>query len=102
MQKITDNFSKVAKDWRWLKLLIPFWVIIGGVPMIIFNPRNTSTIAIILFVALLVAIAATALCIKCYVFYVQEIQKQTESLKFLKDEVDTLDQVQADTKSTPK
>lgn len=100
MQKI-NNFSNVAKDWRWLKLVVLFWIIIGGLPMIIFNPKDTSTIAIILVVALLVAIAATAFCIKCYVFYVQEVQKQTESQNFLKDEVDAPNQTQADTRNSP-
>ena len=100
MQKNIYNFSNVAKDWRWIKLLIPFWVIIGGIPMLIINPRDTSTIAIILFVALLVAIAATAFCIKCYVFFVKDIQKQTEELRILKNEVDTLEQAQDDNKQT--
>ena len=98
MQKNNNTFIAVAKDWRWLKLLIPFWTIIGGIPMILANPRKTSTIAIILILALLVAMTATAFCIKCYIYYVEEMQKNNKELQDLNNEIEALNNAQKETK----
>lgn len=92
MQDNNKEILKVAKDWRWLKLLIPFWVILAGIPLIIMRHPKSGTIAVVLALALMVATVLTAFCVKCYVFYVKETKRQIQELEDLQKEVNGLEE----------
>ena len=92
MQDNNIEILKVAKNWRWLKLLIPFWIILAGIPLLFMHHPKPGTIAIVLALALMVAFVATAFCIKCYVFYVKETKRQMQDLEDLQKEVDSLEE----------
>ena len=89
-------FRNVAKDWRWLKLFLPFWLIFGGIPMIIVTPNKPYTITAIILLALLLAVGATIFCIKCFVLYLNETQKQINDLKRQEIEIQNLQKAAED------
>lgn len=89
-------FRDVAKDWRWLKLFIPFWIIFGIIPMIIVTPDKTDTITAIILLSMLLATGVTIFCIKCYVLYLNETQKQINDLKRQEIEIQNLQKAAED------
>ena len=70
--------KKIALNWRWLKILLPLWIIFGGTPLIIMGRTNGTTIMAVLAAAFIVALAATAFCIKCFLFYLDENERQKQ------------------------
>ena len=70
--------KKIALNWRWLKILLPLWVIFGGTPLIFMGRTNGTTIMAVLAAAFIVALAATAVCIKCFLFYLDENERQKQ------------------------
>ena len=102
MQDNNIEILKVAKNWRWLKLLIPFWVILAGIPLLFMQRPKPGTITIVLALALMVAFVATAFCIKCYVFYVKETKRQMQELEDLQNEVNNLEKMEKSKHPVPQ
>ena len=71
-----DDTKKIALNWRWLKILLPLWIIFGGIPLIIIGPTGCTTIMTVLAIAFIAALDATAFCVKCFLFYLDEYEKQ--------------------------
>ena len=71
-----DDTKKIAFNWRWLRILLPLWIIFGGIPLIIIGPTDWTTIMTVMAIAFIAALAATAFCVKCFLFYLEEYEKQ--------------------------
>ncbi len=84
------KFKTIALNWRWLKLLIPFWIIFGGIPLIIMGKQNTAITIIVLVAAFFAALLATYFCIKCSLLYINERVKQNQELDKLNKEIEKL------------
>lgn len=79
--------KKIALNWRWVKILLPLWVIFGGLPLILMDNPNSTTTIIVLAVSFVVALAVTAFCIKCFLFYLDEYERQKKKNDKLQSEM---------------
>lgn len=79
--------KKIALNWRWVKILLPLWVIFGGLPLILMDNPNSTTTIIVLAVSFVVALAVTVFCIKCFLFYLDEYERQKKKNDKLQSEM---------------
>ena len=80
-------FKSIALDWRWLKILLPLWIIFGGIPLILMGRQSLTTCLCIFAVALIPALAATVFCIRCFIFYLKDMDKQKQEIEALEKEL---------------
>lgn len=86
------DFNQAAKNWRWIKILIPLWAIFTGLMLLFTHSPNAKNILITISIGFILALMATAFCVKCYVFYLREYEKkQLDQLKKLEDEIKQLE-----------
>lgn len=85
------NFKTIAFNWRWLKLLLPFWIILGGIPLILMGKQPTSVCLMVFAIALIPAITATIFCIRCFIYYLKDIDRQKRQLDALEKELSQLE-----------
>ena len=83
--------KSIALNWRWLKLLVPFWIIFGGIPLIFMGKQPLSVCLIVFAVALIPALAVTIFCIRCYIFYLKDMERQKRELDALENELAQLE-----------
>ena len=81
------HFKSIALNWRWVKLLFPFWIIFGGIPLILMGKPDLTTAMTVFAVALIPALAATMFCIRCYIYYIQDFERQKQELDALEKEL---------------
>ena len=46
-----DDTKKIVFNWRWLRILLPLWIIFGGIPLIIIGPAGWITIMTVMAIA---------------------------------------------------
>ena len=85
------NLKSTVLDWRWLKILLPLWIIFGGIPLIIMGRQSLTTCLCIFAVTLIPALAATVFCIRCFIFYLKDIDKQKQELEAIEKELAQLE-----------
>ena len=99
---MTDSKNKtIIFNWRWIKILLPLWIVFGGIPLLIMGRSNTTKTVIVLAIAFLAALAATAFCIKCFLLFLKENEKQKKDLEELQKDVQLLEKQRADKTRRP-
>ena len=85
------QYKSIMLNWRWLKLLLPFWIIFGGIPLIFLGKKPLSVCLIVFAVAFIMALAITIFCIRCYIFYLKDMERQKRELDALENELAQLE-----------
>ena len=85
------QYKSITLNWRWLKLLLPFWIIFGGIPLIFLGKKPLSVCLIVFAVAFIMALAITIFCIRCYIFYLKDMERQKRELDALENELAQLE-----------